>query len=82
MGQKTHPLGFRLVTTQKHRSSWYSDFNNYSSLLEEDDKIRTLFDDFILPSFISTHKSPVLADFWLDFKSLGSEGSLLSSPKK
>ena len=41
MGQKTHPLGFRLGITQEHRSSWYSKFNNYSSLLEEDDKIRT-----------------------------------------
>jgi len=45
VGQKTHPLGFRLVTTQKHRSSWYSDFNNYSSLLKEDDQIRSIFDD-------------------------------------
>ena len=41
MGQKTHPLGFRLGTIQEHRSSWYSKLNQYSSLLEEDDKIRT-----------------------------------------
>ena len=41
MGQKTHPLGFRLVTTQTHRSAWYAKFNNYSSLLKEDDQIRT-----------------------------------------
>jgi len=41
MGQKTHPLGFRLGITQKHRSAWYADFKHYSNLLEEDDKIRT-----------------------------------------
>ena len=41
MGQKTHPLGFRLGITQEHRSSWYADFKCYSILLEEDDKIRT-----------------------------------------
>ena len=41
MGQKTHPLGFRLGITQEHRSAWYADFKQYSNLLEEDDKIRT-----------------------------------------
>ena len=39
MGQKTHPLGFRLGITQEHRSAWYADFKNYSNLLEEDDKL-------------------------------------------
>jgi small subunit ribosomal protein S3 len=41
VGQKTHPLGFRLGITQEHRSSWYSKLTQYSDLLEEDDKIRT-----------------------------------------
>ena len=41
MGQKTHPLGFRLGITQEHRSTWYTNFKQYSILLEEDDKIRT-----------------------------------------
>lgn len=41
MGQKTHPLGFRLGITEEHRAAWYSKFNKYSLLLEEDDKIRT-----------------------------------------
>ena len=41
MGQKTHPLGFRLGVTQEHKSSWYAKLNQYSNLLEEDDKIRT-----------------------------------------
>ena len=41
MGQKTHPLGFRLGITQQHRAAWYSNFNQYASFLEEDDQIRT-----------------------------------------
>jgi small subunit ribosomal protein S3 len=41
MGQKTHPLGFRLGITQDHKSMWYANFNQYSNILEEDDKIRT-----------------------------------------
>jgi small subunit ribosomal protein S3 len=43
MGQKTHPLGFRLGITQKHRSSWYAKFEEYPLLLEEDLKIRRSF---------------------------------------
>jgi small subunit ribosomal protein S3 len=41
MGQKTHPLGFRLGITQEHKSSWYANFNQYSDVLKEDDIIRT-----------------------------------------
>lgn len=41
MGQKTHPLGFRLGITQEHRSTWYANFNQYANLLAEDDLIRT-----------------------------------------
>lgn len=41
MGQKTHPLGFRLGITQEHRSTWYANFNQYATLLKEDDSIRT-----------------------------------------
>ena len=40
MGQKTHPLGFRLGITQQHRSSWFEVKENYPSILEEDYKIR------------------------------------------
>ena len=41
MGQKTHPLGFRLGITQDHKSTWYTNFNQYANVLQEDDKIRT-----------------------------------------
>ncbi len=53
MGQKTHPLGFRLGITQEHKSSWYSKLNNYSDLLEEDDKIRTHLDKLTKSASIS-----------------------------
>jgi small subunit ribosomal protein S3 len=41
MGQKTHPLGFRLGITKEHKSTWYSNFNHYADILKEDDRIRT-----------------------------------------
>ena len=41
MGQKTHPLGFRLGITQDHKSTWYANLNQYSNILKEDDQIRT-----------------------------------------
>jgi small subunit ribosomal protein S3 len=44
MGQKTHPLGFRLGVIQEHKSTWYANLSQYANLLEEDDKIRTYID--------------------------------------
>ena len=41
MGQKTHPLGFRLGVIQDHKSTWYANLNQYADVLEEDNKIRT-----------------------------------------
>jgi small subunit ribosomal protein S3 len=41
MGQKTHPLGFRLGITQEHKSTWYANLNKYANVLKEDDTIRT-----------------------------------------
>jgi small subunit ribosomal protein S3 len=51
VGQKTHPKGFRLVTTEKHLSEWYSSKKNYSKLIEEDFFIRSttesMFKEFL-----------------------------------
>ena len=44
MGQKTHPLGFRLGITQDHKSTWYANFNQYANVLQEDNTIRTYID--------------------------------------
>ena len=40
MGQKIHPIGFRLGITKEHKSRWYADSKRYPELLQEDHKIR------------------------------------------
>jgi small subunit ribosomal protein S3 len=40
MGQKVHPLGFRIGVTQTHRSQWFAKPKDYSQLVEEDLIIR------------------------------------------
>nr|YP_636182.1 ribosomal protein S3 [Tupiella akineta]Q3ZJ85.1 RecName: Full=Small ribosomal subunit protein uS3c; AltName: Full=30S ribosomal protein S3, chloroplastic [Tupiella akineta]AAV80606.1 ribosomal protein S3 [Tupiella akineta] len=40
MGQKIHPLGFRLGITQEHRSKWYAKASDYPRLVLEDKKLR------------------------------------------
>lgn len=56
MGQKTHPLGFRLGITQEHKSTWFSKLNQYSFFLKEDDKIRTYFKILMKTASISDIK--------------------------
>jgi small subunit ribosomal protein S3 len=53
VGQKTHPLGFRLGITQKHRSSWFELKESYPSILEEDYKIRTYLEKTLSSAGIS-----------------------------
>ncbi len=40
MGQKTHPIGFRIAITEPWRSRWYATKKEFSKLLVEDQKIR------------------------------------------
>ena len=56
MGQKTHPLGFRLGVVQEHQSVWYANFNQYANILEEDDKIRTYISTISRANYISKVK--------------------------
>jgi small subunit ribosomal protein S3 len=56
MGQKTHPLGFRLGIVQEHKSMWYANFNQYPGILEEDDKIRVYIDTIAKTNYISNVK--------------------------
>lgn len=44
MGQKIHPIGFRLGITQEHRSRWFADTKRYPEILQEDHKIRQYVD--------------------------------------
>jgi small subunit ribosomal protein S3 len=39
MGQKTHPLGFRLGVVKQWKSRWYAE-GNLADLIEQDEKIR------------------------------------------
>nr|YP_009646505.1 ribosomal protein S3 [Chloropicon maureeniae]QBX98222.1 ribosomal protein S3 [Chloropicon maureeniae] len=41
MGQKVHPLGFRLGFTQRHSSHWYASPKEYSEYVIQDNDIRT-----------------------------------------
>lgn len=45
MGQKIHPLGFRVGITEGWRSRWFAPKAAYSEFLIEDQKIRAFVDD-------------------------------------
>jgi hypothetical protein len=40
MGQKTHPIGFRLGVLKDWKSNWYAE-KDFPRLLQEDETIRT-----------------------------------------
>ena len=40
MGQKTHPVGYRLSVSKKWQSNWFAPKNNFANDLEEDVKVR------------------------------------------
>ncbi len=40
MGQKIHPVGFRLGVTQEHQSRWFAEPARYPEILKEDHKLR------------------------------------------
>ncbi|MGV0102815.1 hypothetical protein NSTCB13_01364 [Nostoc sp. DSM 114160] len=40
MGQKIHPVGFRLGITHEHQSRWFAVPDRYPELLQEDHKLR------------------------------------------
>jgi small subunit ribosomal protein S3 len=40
MGQKTHPVGFRVGITRRHDSRWYANRRDFPRLLEQDQQIR------------------------------------------
>jgi small subunit ribosomal protein S3 len=60
VGQKTNPKGFRLITTQKHLSNWYTNKFNYLDQIKEDYlirlKIENLFNKYLTISNIYINK--------------------------
>lgn len=53
MGQKIHPIGFRLGVTKEHQSCWYADSKRYPGLLQEDRKIRQYLEKILNNAGIS-----------------------------
>ena len=49
MGQKTHPIGFRLNVRKSWNSTWFAEKNNFAESLEEDTRIRKYI-SFRLPN--------------------------------
>ncbi|WP_457640669.1 30S ribosomal protein S3 [Persephonella sp.] len=45
MGQKVHPIGFRLGVTKDWKSKWFADKKRYGQLLHEDVKIRKFVEE-------------------------------------
>ncbi len=45
MGQKTHPIGFRLAVRRNWESRWYADKKEFGPCLEEDYHIRKILTD-------------------------------------
>ena len=40
MGQKIHPIGFRLSVNKNWQSRWYANSNDFAKMLNEDIKVR------------------------------------------
>lgn len=53
MGQKTHPSGFRLGITKKHKSSWFSKMTYYPVLIQEDYIIRQYIEKKLIKASIA-----------------------------
>lgn len=62
MGQKIHPVGFRLGVTKEHLSRWYADSKNYPEILQEDYTIRKYVDKNLSNAGISEVKIERKAD--------------------
>nr|QCI08713.1 ribosomal protein S3 [Sphondylothamnion multifidum] len=54
MGQKIHPSGFRIGITETHKSSWFSNMNSYSLLIQEDYIIRSYIENLLSKASISS----------------------------
>ncbi len=62
MGQKIHPIGFRLGITKEHASCWYADSKQYPAQLEEDHMIRQFIEKTLNNAGISDIKIARKAD--------------------
>ncbi len=74
MGQKTSPKAFRLVTTEKHLSNWYSTKASYAEALKDDylvrQNVKNIFGEYLVLSNIeiSRRKAENLNDQLVNIK--------------
>lgn len=54
MGQKTHPLGFRIGINKSHYSAWFATKKNYANLLQIDYQIRSYIKQQLSTASISS----------------------------
>lgn len=47
MGQKVHPLGFRLGISEDHKTKWYVRFSDYANQLKATDELRNVYANFL-----------------------------------
>lgn len=47
MGQKVHPIGFRLGITEEHKSKWFANFSQYKHYLKTDYEIRKVWSSIL-----------------------------------
>jgi small subunit ribosomal protein S3 len=47
VGQKVHPIGFRIGITKEHNSKWYAKSSDYAKLIKADDELREKFVHFL-----------------------------------
>jgi small subunit ribosomal protein S3 len=66
VGQKIHPVGFRLGITQEHRSRWFADASRYPKLLQEDYIIRNFFEKN--PLKLKSLESPSISEIRVERK--------------
>jgi small subunit ribosomal protein S3 len=62
VGQKIHPIGFRLGITKEHLSRWYADGRRYPELLQEDNRIRNYVEKNLANAGISQTRLERKAD--------------------
>lgn len=66
MGQKIHPVGFRLGITQEHKSRWFADPDRYPKLLQEDYTIRNFIEKN--PQKLKSLESPGISQIRIERK--------------
>ncbi|MEO1946623.1 MAG: 30S ribosomal protein S3, partial [Methylophilaceae bacterium] len=58
MGQKIHPIGFRLAVTKNWQSKWYANSKQFPEMLQNDIKVR----DFLTKKLVNAAVSKVVIE--------------------